>query len=391
MAGKDDNRPIIIKKVKKGGGHGHHGGAWKVAYADFVTAMMAFFLLLWLLSSASEEQLEGLAEFFTPTIGIKDSVGIGVEGGIASIEDGNQKNELTAPGVVIGQVPQGPIPDVPEKQAQKEGMEDAYLFEKAEEAMKRAFESDPNLRDLSDNVIVEQTPEGMKIDIVDSDKNPMFDPGRASITQFGRRVLEGMLDIIEKMPNFISISGHTDATPLSRGGRNYGNWELSADRANAARRYLLSKGMDPERTKKVQGMAATDLLFPDEPSSAKNRRITIILLRGSRMELREEYLPATRDLLSVPGVGPSRMAPVRQEPQEEIPAAPTRQIAPDTQTMGLDDTPLQDQEPKPTEPALTPEEEKPGLSSDALGTGAMEPVEAKPAELTDEELQEFMQ
>lgn len=371
----EEKRPIIIKKVKKAA-HGHHGGAWKVAYADFVTAMMAFFLLLWLLSSAEEETLDGLAEYFTPTIGIKDSAGIGVEGGIANVEDGKQKNELSPPGVIVGQTPQGEAPEVPEKQAKIEATEDAYLFEKAEEAIKQAMESDPNLRDLSDNIIVEQNPEGLEIQIMDSDKNPMFDSGRSVLTQFGRRIHSALLDVIKKMPNFISISGHTDSSPLGR-ARDYGNWELSSDRANASRRYLVSEGMEPERVKKVQGFAATDPLFEDNPADPKNRRISIILLRGSHMELREEYLPATRDLLSVPGVGPSRSG--AQSTPEPVNVEPARESS-DKEQMIQDM--IDGKSPVPANGAK-PAEEQPRRQ---IG---QEPIQ-KPAELSEEELDQFI-
>ncbi len=355
MADEEQQRPIIIKKVKKGG-HGHHGGAWKVAYADFVTAMMAFFLLLWLISSVDEAKLEGLAEYFTPTIGIKDSMGIGFEGGESPSVEGQKKTQLSPPGVVIGQVPQGPIPEEPEKETLIEADKDAKLFEKAEEAMKKAFEADPNLRDLSDNVILEQTPEGLKIDITDSDKYPMFDPGSSILTNFGRRILSKMSGVIEKMPNFISITGHTDAVPFGR-GIDYTNWELSTDRANAARRYLLRSGMNPERPKKVTGKAATDLLVPENPRSARNRRITIILLRGSHMDLRPGDLPATRDLLSVP-------TPTRPKQPPRIIEAPTP-------------APVKPSDEKTQTPEASPEDARPVGALGASEKAAEEALQPK--------------
>ena len=297
MNNQDELQPIIVKKVKKGG-DGHHGGAWKVAYADFVTAMMAFFLMLWLISAADEATLDGLAEYFTPTIGLKDQLGIGFEGGSAVDVEGKQKTELSKPGIVVGRTPQGPIPENPEREAVMEGEQDAQLFEKAEEDVKRAFESDPNLRDLADNIVMEQTPEGLKIDITDSDKYPMFTPGSTELTIFGKKTLGAMGKIIDQLPNFISITGHTDAVPTST--PNYTNWELSADRANSARRYFMETGMEPTRVMKVLGQAARDLLLPESPKSPRNRRITVILLRGSYLDTYDQYLPASRDLLRVP-------------------------------------------------------------------------------------------
>jgi chemotaxis protein MotB len=320
MAGdkKDkDARPIIIKKIKKGG-HGHHGGAWKVAYADFVTAMMAFFLLLWLLSTSSKKTLEGLSEFFTPTVGIKDNAGIGFKGGESPTE-GFKKTNTSTPGVVTGSNPQGQSPDIVENKASVESTEDNFLFDKAKEALKTAFDSDPNMREFTDNILVEQTPEGLKIEIMDSDKHPMFVSGKPELTEDGGKVLVTMRAVIEKAPNFISLTGHTDGAAPIVEKPGYSNWELSADRANAARRFFLKSGMDPERPKKVVGMADKELLDAENPRAAKNRRVTIILLRGSHMKLPGSDLPAARDMLNItpPGQMPE---PIVQAPASD-PAA----------------------------------------------------------------------
>lgn len=293
-------QPIIIKKIYKVEG-GHHGGAWKVAYADFVTAMMAFFLLLWLLSAANAGlfDVEALADYFTPTVGLKDQAGIGFQGGTAPTDIGDRKDNKTPPAIVVGQQPQGPIPQTPEKKALIESTEDANLFEKAEEQIKKALEEDPNLQEIQDNIIVEQTPEGLKIEILDSDKDTMFKPGGAELTNFGKDVLKRMLPVIQKMPNHISLTGHTDATPFPKGSM-LSNWDLSTQRANASRRYLVEQGMEGERPAKIVGRADKELLLPNEPKSPRNRRITIILLRGSHLAIPVEMQPATRELLTVP-------------------------------------------------------------------------------------------
>ena len=294
----NDKAPIIIKKVKKGG-HGHHGGAWKVAYADFVTAMMAFFLLLWLLSSTSEDQKKGIADYFTPTVGLKDAMGIGVEGGQSPMEDGIAKSDLMPPGVVVGQVPQGPIADVP-KESMIDGEKDAKLFEKAEEAMKQAIEADPTLREFKDNIIMEQTPEGLKLELRDDDLHPMFLPGSVELSTFGQKILRAMTPFIRKMPNLLAIIGHTDATPLGRNG--YTNWELSADRSNSARRFLVNNGLNEKRIGKITGRADQELLLPDAPASARNRRIELILLRGTHLQQTAAQQVAPRSLLTAPRV-----------------------------------------------------------------------------------------
>lgn len=366
MAPKDPNaRPIIIKKIKKGG-HGHHGGAWKVAYADFVTAMMAFFLLLWLLSSTDEAKLEGLAEYFTPTVGLKDSMGIGFEGGETVNEEGTKKSDKSPPGIVTAPPP-GQTSSDAEKKALVEGNKDAQLFEKAEEAMKQAFESDPNLRDLAENIVMEQTPEGLKIDITDSDQHPMFDPGSITLTQYGMRVLAKMAGLIEQMPNFISITGHTDASPMTSRGTDYTNWELSSDRANSARRYLLRAGVNPIRPQKVTGQAAADLLDPTQPNSPRNRRITIILLRGAYLDLDESEMPATRDLLNISAPEPVAPTP-KASPKSAPPAveAPAPVVVPGQQA------------PAPKAPELDAPADALGTSGGEMGAPAAQPTTASP-------------
>jgi chemotaxis protein MotB len=306
-------QPIVVKRIKKGGHGGHHGGAWKVAYADFVTAMMAFFLLLWLLNTTTPEQKMGLAEYFTPTIGLKDSMGIGFKGGIRSTEAGRSKNDLTQVGLVHGQVKQGPAPDVSNSQtgesdpeaedaapAKKpdEVVEDSEEFRSAEEGIKQAMRDNQELKDYQSNVIVTDTPEGLKIDMIDDQKQPMFIPGGAVLSEQGKKILDTMARVISKAPNNISIHGHTDASAVGYTSQ-YSNWELSADRANAARRFLISVQIESERVVKVVGQADRELLTPQEPSSPRNRRITIILIRGSYFR-DNKAMPSMRSLLSIP-------------------------------------------------------------------------------------------
>lgn len=283
MAAKDDSkRPIIIKKIKKGG-HGHHGGAWKVAYADFVTAMMAFFLLLWLLSTSSKATLEGLAEYFTPTQGIKDSMGIGFKGGAADTIVGISKAPMSAPGIVTGQTQSGTAQDVDAAKAKEESDKEDNLFKQGATAIEQSFSQDKGLAQYQDNINIQQTPDGLKIDIMDSDKYAMFQAGTAQLTEHGQAIMGRMAVLLKKLPNYMSITGHTDASPLESGKADYTSWELSSDRAQAARRYLLKAGIETERPKKVIGMADKELMTPSEPRGPKNRRISIIMLKGSHM------------------------------------------------------------------------------------------------------------
>ncbi len=327
----DTPPPIIIKKIKKGGG-GHHGGAWKVAYADFVTAMMAFFLLLWLLSSTTKEQREGIADYFTPTTGLKDAKGIGFQGGATPNEKGSSKSTLTQPGIVVGQLPQGPVARDPIKKIDDEQKDDSQgqpidspmadptqafdkqqntgdkgskdadseEFKRVEEQIMNAVEQSPELKQMKNNIIITHTPEGLKIDMVDDQNRPMFTPGGSTMTDTGRAVLKVVSDVVAKTDNRISLAGHTDgSTFVTKDG--YSNWELSSDRANASRRYLTETGIDVARISKVTGMADRDLLIPNEPNSSRNRRVSLTLLRDSHVKS-VKTVPTARGLLTVPSV-----------------------------------------------------------------------------------------
>lgn len=313
MASKDDKRPIIIKKIKKGG-HGHHGGAWKVAYADFVTAMMAFFLLLWLLSTSSKETLQGLSEYFTPTQGLKDAQGIGFDGGLSPSEQGIGKSNKSDPGLVSGATPTGMVADDPVRQAKSDSQADDSLFKEGASSIEQAFSNDAALRDYMDNINVRQTAEGLVIDITDTDRIAMFEAGTAELTEHGKKILARMTELVKKMPNYMSITGHTDASPAEAGRADYTNWELSSDRAQAARRFMLRSGIEPERPRKVTGMADRELYTPKEPRGPKNRRISMTMLRGSHIMIPEGAVPPH----------------VRPEPEPDPVPAPKAPAAPPT-------------------------------------------------------------
>lgn len=296
MAGKDKDkegegkRPIIVKKIKKGG-HGHHGGAWKVAYADFVTAMMAFFLLLWLISTSSKSKLVGIAEYFTPTEGIKDSQGIGFKGGTSAAPEGIRKSNMSNPGVIVGGTPSGQVSNNEDHDSQVESDQDDKLFKEGSTALQQAINSDPSMQEYKNQISIEQTPEGLKIDLADSDKHPMFEPQNANLTQDGKNMLTAIARVARRIPRFMSITGHTDGSPNESGKADYTNWELSADRANTARRFILKNGIDPQQPKRVTGMADKELALPRQPRDPRNRRITIIMLKGQHLLIPDAALP----------------------------------------------------------------------------------------------------
>lgn len=306
-----EQQPIIIKKIKKGG-HGHHGGAWKVAYADFVTAMMAFFLLLWLLNAVTQEQLEGIADYFAPASIAKAQSGSGgILGGTTISVEGAMQN-VTSRATVTQDLPPPRAGEGGARSAAQEGSGDVTeddaarvmrekeeeQFREAEEKLREAIENVPNLKQLAKSLLIDNTPEGLRIQIVDQEGLAMFPRGSAEMYLHTRKVLELVAKVVQTMPQKISLSGHTDATKYVT-ETGYSNFELSADRGNACRRVLLELGVPAERVARVTGMAANDPLLPSEPENPRNRRISIVLLRGSGQEGQMETL----DIRS--GAGPA--------------------------------------------------------------------------------------
>ncbi len=288
---------IVIKKGKKGGHGGHHGGAWKVAYADFVTAMMAFFLLLWLLNATTEEQKRGIADFFSPTPGAiqSSSGGDGVFSGQTITSEGFLIQDKSAIGVTVvfpeetQQKDEGPETEVAlddpaesdETQEEREAQESRQL-EQVEKTLREAIENNPELVDLSGNLLIDQTPEGLRIQIVDREGTPMYKRGIATMTDEGAILTQQVVAAVISLDNQVVITGHTDATRYRRFG--YDNWDLSTDRANSSRRAMVRGGLDPERIYRVSGRGSNDLLDIDDPTAPINRRISVVLLRNSWVE-----------------------------------------------------------------------------------------------------------
>jgi chemotaxis protein MotB len=290
-----DNQPaiIVIKKIKKAD-HGHHGGAWKVAYADFVTAMMAFFLLMWLLNATTEEQKRGISDYFSPQAVSKSASGAGgLLGGQAVSSPGAMSSRTASPSASIELKPTSGADagDAEEEGGVKSDAEKAALaereaaenraFDQAEEEIRQAIEEDPDLQKLAENLLIDRTREGLRIQVIDRKGHPMFALGSARMFERTRKLMAKIAVAIKKLPNQVAIAGHTDAIPFRSGRTGYGNWELSAERANSSRRALVGGGLDAKRVERVVGKAATDPLVPDDPTSARNRRISIVILRDA--------------------------------------------------------------------------------------------------------------
>jgi chemotaxis protein MotB len=272
MAKKQASAVIIIKRPKKAG-DGHHGGAWKIAYADFVTAMMAFFLLLWLLSTTTEEQRKGISDYFNaiPTGGAGAN-GL-LQGKVLDIT--NLQRPATTPNgatpVVLMPAPGlgRPLPQPTDEGAARE----EAAFAEIERSLEAAVKGSP---ELAGNILVERTPDGLRIQLIDQERSPMFASGSAVIVPRMEQLLKLVAAMVARVPNTIAVGGHTDAHPLARG--DYSNWELSADRANAARRLLVASGIPETRVVRVLGLADRQPLLKDDPMAASNRRISVLLM-----------------------------------------------------------------------------------------------------------------
>ena len=296
----DDVRPIVIKRIKKVAG-GHHGGAWKIAYADFVTAMMAFFLLMWLLGSTANGDLKGIADFFQNPLKVAMSGGSGA-GDATSILKGGGKDLSSS----SGQVKNGEVV------AKKKGVtireaqsEQRKAFERAEKAalsglkqdIEKLIENNSILRQFKNQMLIEVTPEGLRIQIIDEKNRPMFDTSSAELKPYSKVILREIGRALNAVPNKVSFSGHTDAAQFGGGEKGFSNWELSANRANASRREMIAGGMDENKVLRVVGLSSTVLFDKNDPLSSANRRINIVVLNKRTEEaMLQEDGNATVDL-----------------------------------------------------------------------------------------------
>jgi len=276
-------RPIIVKKIKKGGG-GHHGGAWKIAYADFVTAMMAFFLLMWLLGSTSKAQKEGISEYFkTPLKQVL--MGPSVGGADSPLKGGGRDVTKKQGQVKPVDGPKGKEKEVDintAKDALKKA--EAVKLEELKQKIEKAIESSETLSKFKNQLLMDITTEGLRVQIVDEQNRPMFNTAKAELQPYAKEILREIGQMLNGVPNRISLSGHTDATPYSSGEKSYSNWELSSDRANASRRALVAGGMDEEKLMRVVGLSSASLFDKENPFNPTNRRISLIIMNKQAEE-----------------------------------------------------------------------------------------------------------
>ncbi len=272
-------KPIIIKRVKKSK-HDFHGGSWKVAFADFATAMMAFFLLLWLIGNTTEAEKKSISGYFNDPAGVVNQSGarinvIGSGGADAAVI------QLKAAKVELSDDQQ----DNPIKLDKQQILNLAEQQELAQLAalkkdLQKLVDTSDVFKDFKEQVYIDITSSGLRIQVVDKDKRPMFDSASAELKYYSKGILKGLANVLSQVPNKISITGHTDATPFTE-REDYGNWELSADRANAARRILNSSGIDEDKIARVEGFASSILFDKKRPFAPVNRRIAIIVLKQS--------------------------------------------------------------------------------------------------------------
>ncbi|MBP5856799.1 OmpA family protein [Marivibrio halodurans] len=294
--GQEEQAPLIlVKKIKiEGGGH---GGAWKVAYADFVTAMMAFFLLLWLLNATTEEQMNGISQYFAPSSVAQSDQGLGqAMAGLQVAAEGAMRSDSARPSISVA------IPSFGEEEAgENDGetrdsideenvnsgqasadFEEQQMLDEAMARIKQSVLDSPEMADLQQNLMLENTAEGLRIQILDQQDKPMFEEGTDQLTRRAVRLLALIGSIVATLPNDITITGHTDATPPPGGDPNYTNWELSADRAASSRQWLVDAGLADRQVAIVAGKGDSEPILREDPNDPTNRRISILIVRESQ-------------------------------------------------------------------------------------------------------------
>ncbi|AJJ63913.1 flagellar motor protein MotB [Yersinia aldovae] len=381
---KHQNHPVIlVKKRKAKHGAGHHGGSWKIAYADFMTAMMAFFLVMWLLSVSSPQQLTQIAEYFRTPLKV-------------ALTSGDKSSDSTSVIPGGGDDPTQQIGEVRKHIDSEESRKEEYRLNKLREKLDQLIESDPRLKALRPHLLINMMDEGLRIQIIDSQNRPMFKMGSAQVEPYMRDILRAIAPILNDIPNKISLSGHTDDLPYATGERGYSNWELSADRANASRRELLAGGLDDGKVLRVVGMASTMRLKEQTSDDPVNRRISILVLnKQTQHDIEHENLDnkaldiekaaslkqldtsASAPAVASPTEQPATVAPVAVAPAPTVPVAASSATAVAVDAVKTASPVVTDEPVKPALPSATVTQIQ--QSSTVIITSAPRPTTSLPA------------
>ncbi|CAI0745309.1 Chemotaxis protein MotB [Serratia proteamaculans] len=309
------NHPVILVRKRKSHQASHHGGSWKIAYADFMTAMMAFFLVMWLLAIASPQELTQIAEYFRTPLKV-------------ALTNGDKSSSESSPIPGGGDDPTQQDGLVKRQIDTLEKRDEELRLNKLREKLDELIESDPRLKALRPHLLINMMDEGLRIQIIDSQNRPMFKTGSAQVESYMRDILRAIAPILNDLPNKISLSGHTDDIPYASGERGYSNWELSADRANASRRELIAGGLSEGKVLRVVGMAATMSLKQHGADDAINRRITVLVLnkqtqQGIEHENGESNAMDVVQPVELKSLAPTATAPATLIAPEQPAAVPT--------------------------------------------------------------------
>lgn len=281
MAEEKNKKPIVVKRIKKVAG-GHHGGAWKIAYADFVTAMMAFFLLMWLLGSTTSAQLKGISEYFKTPLYVALFGGKGSGDASSVIKSGGQDMTRTDGQIKAGELPsEKKIINLKSTNAdfvRTEQLKDIEKLKEVKANIEKAIDASAHLNKFRSQIFLDMTTEGLRIQIVDEKNRPMFQSGSARLEPYTKEILHEIGKMLNEVPRKVSLSGHTDAAAFVGGASGYSNWELSADRANASRRELIAGGMAEDKVVRVVGLASAVLFSKGQPLNPINRRISLVVM-----------------------------------------------------------------------------------------------------------------
>jgi len=312
MNERGTKRPIIIIR-RPVIAAGHHGGAWKIAFADFMTAMFAFFLVMWLMTSSTPKQLEGIAKEFKMPLKVALSGGTKIATS-ASVIPGGGDDPMHKEGEVKKSEPTRST-DITPVNATDAG--DVKRLDELKDRLDTMIEASPVLKQFRPQLLIDITPEGLRIQIVDSNKRPMFDRSSAVVAPYMHTILREIGPVLNAQPNKITLSGHTDATVYSQGDKAYSNWELSADRANASRRELISGGMEDKKVLRVMGVASSINLNQDDPYAAVNRRISIVVLNRRAQSEIEGAVTANTSAKPAP-TAPGSVVPTASKQQPAV-------------------------------------------------------------------------